>query len=156
MAKIPILGQFDSVTEDKILAVAEQISYENTNVATALDNKQDQLTFDATPTSDSNNPVTSGGIYSRFGQVDTALESKQNTLTFDSTPTQDSTNPVTSGGIYTGMNQLEGNLKTYTDNTSATAATDAISNALATDQILGPDDVATDSEFNDMIHDVFV
>lgn len=51
-------------------------------------------TFDTTPTNNSKNPVTSGGIY-------TALNNKQDTLTFDSTPTQGSTNPVTSGGVYT-------------------------------------------------------
>ena len=35
-------------------------------VKTALDNKQNTLTFDSTPTSGSANPVTSGGIYSAF------------------------------------------------------------------------------------------
>ena len=53
--------------------------------------------MDSTPTENSTNPVTSGGVY-------TALGNKQNTLTFDSTPTADSTNPVTSGGV-----------KSYTD-----------------------------------------
>lgn len=155
MAKIPILGQFDSVTEDKILAVAEQISYESTTVAQALGSKQDQLTFDSAPTQSSINPVTSGGLYTKFDQVDTAIAGKQDTLTFDSSPQQDSTNPVTSGGIYTGMSQMETSLKGYTDTTSAAAASDAIENALASDQILGPEDVATDSEFNEMVHEIF-
>lgn len=61
---------------------------------TALDNsKQNNLTFDTTPTADSANPVTSGGIK-------TALDTKQDTLTFDQTPTPSSTNPVESGGVY--------------------------------------------------------
>lgn len=52
---------------------------------------------DTTPTSGSDNVITSGGVY-------TALSGKQNTLTFDTTPTQNSTNPVTSGGVYTAIN----------------------------------------------------
>ena len=47
---------------------------------------------DSTPTENSTNPVTSGGVYS-------ALGSKQDTLIFDTTPTKNSTNPVTSGGV---------------------------------------------------------
>ena len=58
--------------------------------------KQDELTFDNTPTSGSSNPVTSGGIF-------TALGTKQDTLTFDNAPTSGSTNPVTSGGIYNAI-----------------------------------------------------
>ena len=41
--------------------------------------KQDKLTFDTTPTQGSRNPVTSGGLYTRFQQ-------KQDTLSFDSAP----------------------------------------------------------------------
>ena len=65
-----------------------------------LNNKQDVLTFDNTPTASSTNPVTSGGVY-------TALGTKQDTLTFDSTPTQNSTNPVTSGGLYNVLGDVE-------------------------------------------------
>lgn len=67
------------------------------NVLDLESRKQNNLTFDTTPTAGSTNPVTSGGIK-------TALDEKQNSLTFDSTPTASSNNPVTSGGI-----------KTYTD-----------------------------------------
>ena len=68
-------------------------------VYTALDAKQDALTFDSTPTANSVNPVTSGGIYS-------ALAAKQDTLTFDNAPTTGSSNPVTSDGIKTAMDDL--------------------------------------------------
>lgn len=61
-------------------------------VKAALDGKQDALTFDTTPTAESTNPVTSGGVKA-------ALDGKQDALTFDTTPTTNSTNPVTSGGI---------------------------------------------------------
>ena len=61
--------------------------------------KQDKLTFDNSPTQNSINPVTSGGVY-------TALSGKQDTLTFDNTPTEDSDNPVKSGGIYESILNL--------------------------------------------------
>lgn len=63
---------------------------------TEVDGKQDALTFDNTPTANSNNPVKSGGVY-------TALSGKQNTLTFDNVPTSGSSNPVKSGGVYTAL-----------------------------------------------------
>lgn len=56
---------------------------------------------DAVPTESSNNPVSSGGVYS-------ALAEKQNTLVFDSTPTENSTNPVTSGGVYSAIENRGG------------------------------------------------
>lgn len=62
----------------------------------ALSTKQDELIFDNTPIQSSDNPVTSDGIY-------TALAGKQDTLTFDNTPTQNSNNPVTSGGVYAAI-----------------------------------------------------
>ena len=66
--------------------------------------KQDNLTFDDAPTAGSNNPVKSGGIYTRNNEIValiTALDAaKQNVLTFDSTPINGSSNPVTSGGVY--------------------------------------------------------
>ena len=66
------------------------------HVETALDGKQDTLTFDATPTADSANPVTSGGVF-------TALDGKQDTLTFDEVPTEGSGNPVKSGGVFSAL-----------------------------------------------------
>lgn len=74
--------------------------YTRAQVEALLTNKQDELTFDTTPTINSINPVTSGGLY-------TALGAKQNTLTFDSTPTEDSANPVTSGGVYNALSGLQ-------------------------------------------------
>lgn len=93
---------------------------------------QRELTFDDTPTADSLNPVTSGGIKTYVDNkiaeggggstitVDSALsdtstnpvqnkviknvlDTKQDTLTFDDTPTVDSDNPVTSGGVKTAL-----------------------------------------------------
>ena len=54
---------------------------------------------DSTPTSESTNLVTSGGVKA-------SLDAKQNTLTFDTTPTASSTNPVTSGGVKAALDEL--------------------------------------------------
>ena len=80
-------------------------------VYTALSGKQGTLTFDSAPTSGSTNPVTSGGVH-------TALSGKQNSLTFDSTPTSGSSNPVTSGGVYSA---LSGKQNTLTFDSTPTA-----------------------------------
>ena len=99
--------------------------YTKTQVDTALAAKQNTLTFDSTPTENSTNPVTSGGIYTALQNVQPDLsnyytkdeiddgnltisaalnelhDEKQDKLTFDSTPTEGSSNPVTSNGIVT-------------------------------------------------------
>lgn len=84
-----------------------------------------QVQVDSTPTSGSNNAVSSGGVYSSLDsksdksttytktEVDTALANKQNTLTFDNAPTQNSTNPVTSGGVYDALQNVEPDLSNY-------------------------------------------
>ena len=76
---------------------------------TDLSAYQTKLKFDTSPTANSTNPVTSGGIKSYVdskvsssggsgsGSVD--LSGYQTKLTFDTTPTAYSNNPVTSGGI---------------------------------------------------------
>lgn len=69
---------------------------QNNTLVTALNEKQNNLTFDNTPTAGSNNPVKSGGIK-------TALDQKQNNLTFDNAPTAGSDNPVKSSGIKTAL-----------------------------------------------------
>ena len=66
------------------------------NIQTQLDNKQDKLTFDTTPTAQSSNPVTSDGIK-------TSLDEKQDVLTFDNVPTENSNNVVKSGGVYSEL-----------------------------------------------------
>jgi hypothetical protein len=68
-------------------------------IKTAMDAKQDKLTFDTEPTEDSPNPVTSGGLY-------TVLENIQEVLTFDDVPTEGSDNPVKSGGIYDALQDV--------------------------------------------------
>ena len=81
------------------------------DVTEALAEKQNTLTFDSTPTANSTNPVTSGGVKTALdGKADAAattaaLAAKQDTLTFDSTPTLNSNNPVTSSGVHVAIEE---------------------------------------------------
>ena len=77
-------------------------------VETALDEKQDVLTWDTVPTAGSENPVYSYGIKDYVDHADDAiytyvnngLNDKQDVLTWDSIPTNGSLNPVTSDGLF--------------------------------------------------------
>lgn len=91
-----------------------------TALNSALASYQPTLTFDNTPTANSNNPVKSSGIKS---YVDTGLSGKQNVLTFDSTPTADSANPVTSGGVKSYVDTgLSGKQNSLTFDSTPTAS----------------------------------
>ena len=68
--------------EEAIQEVAELIkthatkAFVNTavsRVSDAVEQKQDKLTFDSTPTENSNNPVTSGGVYSAIEPIQEAV-----------------------------------------------------------------------------------
>ena len=65
-------------------------------IKTALDAKQDALTFDSVPTKNSSNVVSSGAIRA-------ALDEKQDIMTLDPSPQQDSTNAVMSGGVFAAL-----------------------------------------------------
>ena len=99
------------------------------------DNKQDNLTFDNTPTSGSTNPVTSNGVYQALQNVDIDVDSAMSTTSenpvqnkvitgainkrvpnynespsgWDTTPTQNSTKPITSGGVYDALQGVGAN-----------------------------------------------
>ncbi len=90
-----VSGSYDDATQSITLTLqnGQTITF---SVAGLVAGLQTQLTFDSTPTNESTNPVTSGGVH-------TALAGKQNTLTFDAAPTQNSSNPVTSGGVHTAL-----------------------------------------------------
>lgn len=66
-----------------------------------------QMTVDASPTSGSANPVSSGGVYSELNSLD---QNKQDILTFDTVPTSGSVNPVTSGGVHSALNGKQNSL----------------------------------------------
>lgn len=100
-------------------------------VETALDGKQDKLTWDETPTAGSTNPVYSKGIKT---YVDDGLAGKQDVLTFDSVPTDGSTNPVESNGIYDALAGKQDTLtfdSVPTDGSSNPVESNGIYDALA-------------------------
>ena len=76
----------------------------------AISAKQDELTFDNTPTANSTNPVTSGGVKA-------ALDEKMGIMSFDSVPTTGSNNLVKSGKIREAL-QYEGKIIPMTFNES--------------------------------------
>lgn len=77
------------------------------DVENALTSKQDTLAFDNVPTQNSNNPVTSGGIYSALinkvnsDDIGTAAEKD-----YIDSVTKNSTDLVTSGAVYTAIDNL--------------------------------------------------
>lgn len=92
------------------------MSYKSTHTGAQIDaGVSAALNPDATPTLNSTNLVTSGGVAAK-------LSEKQDTLVFDNAPTNGSNNPVKSGGIYTADAALEQMIL-------ASFPTDSISNA---------------------------
>lgn len=98
------------------------------SVTTSLATKQDKLTFDTTPTTNSTNPVTSDGIKKAIDAKTVDLSGYQTKLTFDTTPTANSTNPVTSSGVKTA---LDGKLNTSGNAASASKLATARTISLA-------------------------
>ncbi|MBQ7603069.1 MAG: hypothetical protein IJU58_02900 [Clostridia bacterium] len=99
-----------------------------------LATKQNALTFDNTPTSASQNPVTSGGVYA-------ALSNKQNVLTFDNAPTQNSTNPTTSGAIFDALSTKQ-NVLTF-DVSPTSASTNPVTSGGVYSALQGKQDTLT-------------
>lgn len=84
-------------------------------ISTLNQNKQDALTFDSSPTSGSNNPVTSGGVYTALQNVD---------IDVDSVLSSTSENPV-QNKIITGA--LANKQDTLTQGTGITISNGVIS-----------------------------
>lgn len=81
-------------------------------VEQALSGKQDVLTFDQAPTADSQNPVTSGGVYKAIRDAGIEL---------DDNVTQTSQNGVKSSGIYKFVMENQGGGGTITLDDTVTA-----------------------------------
>lgn len=129
-----------STFNNAISQINAKDSAQDISISQLQSTKQDNLTFDSTPTSGSNNPVTSDGIYQALQNIplptdavttstfnnaiseinakdsaqDTSISqlqsTKQDNLSFDSTPTSGSSNPVTSNGIYQALQDVEGDI----------------------------------------------
>lgn len=115
----------------KMTWVTEQLSTQLNSYYTKIEadellaTKQNVLIIDAVPTSNSANPVQSGGVHSALAnKADTSTVSalsdnvntlsgtvanKQDILTFDSSPVNGSNNPVTSGGIFVALSNKVNN-----------------------------------------------
>lgn len=109
-------------TADSAKASAEQASTDVQEMQLALEGKQDTLTFDSSPTSGSENPVTSDGIYK-------AIQAGSGTITLDDTVTPNSQNGVKSSGIYTAIESAKTELNQNITNvdTKVNAQADEIS-----------------------------
>lgn len=59
---------------DSELSLKSVNPVQNKVITEALNNKQDKLTFDTTPTEQSENPVTSGGVYAEFTEFSNAYD----------------------------------------------------------------------------------
>lgn len=79
--------------------------------------KQDELTFDSTPTTGSSNPVTSDGI-KRYVDEHSGGGGGGTTITIDPTPTEGSDNAVSSGGTYDAIQTV----KTTAESAASTAS----------------------------------
>ena len=106
-------AQWNAINSGITTLLVAKLSALPTNEALtlALEGKQDNLTFDNAPTAGSNNPVKSGGIYTRNNEIVALINAldaaKQDVLVFDTTPTNGSTNPVTSNGVYLAIQLVQ-------------------------------------------------
>ena len=68
------LNEFLNLYESKAAASGgTALSLVTTGEKYTWNGKQDSLTIDSTPTENSNNPVSSGGVYTALGNVETLL-----------------------------------------------------------------------------------
>lgn len=106
-----------------IQTAVNEASEKSQQALDGLDNKQDKLTFDSTPTEGSNNPVTSDGIYK-------AIQEGGGSVTLDDTVTADSQNGVKSSGIYTAIKNAQDTVQGNVDalDTRVTAQGVTVSN----------------------------
>ena len=116
-----------------ISAQIEEISAQLQTLQESLNKKQDELTFDSTPTAGSNNPVTSDGIKK---YVDNAVAGGGGTITIDPVPTENSPNAVQSGGTYSAIQEVRATAEAAQSaasaaSTAAASATEA-ANAAST------------------------
>lgn len=77
------------------------------SVEAMLATKQDTLTFDQEPTANSQNPVTSGGVYKAIQDI----PSGGGSITLDDTVTESSSNGVKSSGIYQAIEAARSSLE---------------------------------------------
>lgn len=72
--KQPIINSQNKLSADLVDDTSSTHKFVTTAEKQTWNGKQDALTFDTTPTENSINPVTSGGIYNVIGDINTVLE----------------------------------------------------------------------------------
>jgi hypothetical protein len=126
-------GELGYATDTKVLKIGDGISTWNSLpkavpqsmtefsewASVLLKYTADSTAWDTTPTENSTKPVTSGGLYDAFAQV-------QASLNFDDVPIADSDNPVKSGGIYNAL-ATKVNIVDIVDGLDSTAANKPLS-----------------------------
>lgn len=171
MADPKKINYFGNQTIDNSEEVDRKIDEAKTELEAQIDTKQDTLTFDNVPTSGSNNPVKSDGVYQvtheldeRVGQLNSLHTSNKQSIVkainslhdelhreVDPVPTEGSDNLVESGGVYdaidtekTRAEQVEQDLQTQI--TAETARAESAEQDLQDqlDNILPYDDIPTE------------
>lgn len=111
------------------------------DITNLLDTKQSLLTFDDTPTLNSDNPVKSGGIYA-------ALQNYGIGLTLDDEPTLNSDNPVKSNGIKLALDSLDDNITSIKNGTTIDSFSDVESAIAGKQNVLTFDNSPTSGSNN--------
>lgn len=75
------------IETDAVPTAGSHHAVESGGVYTALQGKQDELSFDAVPTENSANPVTSGGLHTKFLYIEADLADKANSADLASVAT---------------------------------------------------------------------
>lgn len=110
------------VTVDSELSESSPNAIANSAVTAGLSGKQDTLTFDDTPTENSTNPVTSGGIYTAISNV---------TVPVDTALSSESTNAISNKAVTTGLATKQDTLSgVSTNDTSNFYVIDASGNVI--------------------------
>ncbi len=89
-------GEWGYATDSKVLKIGDGVKLWSQLPKAVPQGYDDWGGMDSTPIEGSNKPVTSGGLYTAFAQVQASLQ-------FDDVPTEDSANPVKSGGIFNAL-----------------------------------------------------
>jgi len=73
LERLSIDGSLYTISDPLLGKLADQVSSYISYLKGEIDTKQNILTFDQTPTQNSTNPVTSGGIYTAINTLDSSL-----------------------------------------------------------------------------------
>ena len=156
------VGSGSSVTVDAVLSATSENPVQNKTIYAALENKadtsdipdtsglatqsavtaalalkQDALTFDSSPTANSTNPVTSGGIYTALQNIPGG-----STITVDATLSATSENPVQNKAIYSALQNISGGTPAIVDSELSSTSENPVQNKVIKVALDGKADVS--------------